>query len=305
MALVIRELIDIYDKMNNVFADFRVREMCLMSNPFKPLIVIAIYFYFILRAGPKLMENRKPMQLDSIIKYYNLLQVVFCSYISLKGYYHSFGQGYRITCEAIDYSIANRHAVELTKIAHLYFLSKVIDLLDTVFFVLKKKQTHVSFLHCYHHGGMVALSWLGAKYFAGGQSAFMGVINSFVHIIMYTYYFLTSVDNKFKQSSWKKHITQLQMIQFGLMALHWLTLLISPDCGYPKFVGLFMLPQNFFIFILFYDFYRKTYYKKLEVTESGVKTELNNNKTAENDSKYIDFMKKKKNPKVWGTKDTY
>jgi len=139
MALVIRELIDIYDKMNNVFADFRVREMCLMSNPFKPLIVIAIYFYFILRAGPKLMENRKPMQLDSIIKYYNLLQVVFCSYISLKGYYHSFGQGYRITCEAIDYSIANRHAVELTKIAHLYFLSKVIDLLDTVFFCVKKE----------------------------------------------------------------------------------------------------------------------------------------------------------------------
>lgn len=38
-----------------------------------------------------------------------------------------------------------------------------------------------------------------------------------------------------------------------------------------------MLPQNFFIFILFYDFYRKTYNKKPQVTESGVKADLNNN----------------------------
>jgi hypothetical protein len=67
---------------------------------------------------------------------------------------------------------------------HYYFLSKVIDLFDTVFFVLKKKQTHVSFLHVYHHSGMVLLSWIGLKYVAGGHSVFMGLINSFVHILM-------------------------------------------------------------------------------------------------------------------------
>jgi hypothetical protein len=48
-------------------------------------------------------------------------------------------------------------------------------------------------------------------------------------------------------------------IQFGMMALHFLTLLVTPDCGYPKWLAFFMLPQNFFIFVLFYDFYRKTY----------------------------------------------
>lgn len=43
-----------------------------------------------------------------------------------------------------------------------------------------------------------------------------------------------------------------------------------------------MLPQNFFIFILFYDFYRKTYHKKHtpEVTESGSNSDLNNNEGA-------------------------
>lgn len=39
-----------------------------------------------------------------------------------------------------------------------------------------------------------------------------------------------------------------------------------------------MLPQNFFIFFLFYDFYRKTYQTKAEVsTETAVKIEENNN----------------------------
>jgi hypothetical protein len=61
------------------------------------------------------------------------------------------------------------------------------------------------------------------------------------------------------------------------MALHWLALRVSPDCGYPKWLTFFMLPQNFFIFILFYDFYRKTYHKKPEVVESGAKSDLNNN----------------------------
>jgi elongation of very long chain fatty acids protein 7 len=63
--------------------------------------------------------------------------------------------------------------------------------------------------------GMVALAWIGLKYLGGGHSVFMGIINSFVHVIMYLYYYLTSVDNKYKQSSWKKYITQLQMVSIG------------------------------------------------------------------------------------------
>lgn len=204
-------------------SDVRVRDFFLLSNPFKPIGLLAVYLYFVLIWGPKFMATRKAMKLDNIIKCYNLLQVAICSCIAIKGYYHSFGQGYSIVCQSVDFSTTNRHAVELTKVAHYYFLTKVVDLFDTVFFVLKKKQSHVTFLHVYHHAGMVALAWIGLKYLAGGQSVFMGVINSFVHVIMYLYYYLTSVDNKYKQSSWKKYITQLQMVSLitGSNALCW------------------------------------------------------------------------------------
>lgn len=194
-----------------------MRDKFLMANPFQPIVVLTVYLYFVFKWGPKFMANRQPMKLHQIIKFYNLLQVAICLCITIKGYYHTFGQGYSFFCEPVDYSL-EYHPVEITKVAYYYLMTKVIDLLDTVFFVLKKKQSHVSFLHVYHHAGMVALSWVGVKYFPGGQSVFMGIINSLVHVIMYFYYYLTSVDNKYKQSAWKKYITQLQMVIEGTIS---------------------------------------------------------------------------------------
>lgn len=78
------------------------------------------------------------------------------------------------------------------------------------------------------------------------------------------------------------------------MALHWLALTVSPDCGYPKWFAFFMLPQNFFIFILFYDFYRKAYNKQPEVTESKSKLDSNNNISEGESSELKDTMQERK-----------
>jgi hypothetical protein len=42
----------------------------------------------------------------------------------------------------------------------------------------------------------------------------LGIINSFVHAFMYTYYFLTAFKPELKKSIWwKKHITQVQLVR--------------------------------------------------------------------------------------------
>lgn len=56
----------------------------------------------------------------------------------------------------------------------MYFIMKVFDLLDTVFFVLRKKQSQISFLHVYHHAGMAFGTWVATKFLAGGHITFLG-----------------------------------------------------------------------------------------------------------------------------------
>lgn len=49
----------------------------------------------------------------------------------------------------------------------LYFIAKVVELLDTVFFVLRKRTRQITFLHLYHHTMMPICSFVGVKYMAG------------------------------------------------------------------------------------------------------------------------------------------
>ena len=41
--------------------------------------------------------------------------------------------------------------------------------MDTFFFILRKKNNQISFLHVYHHATMFPLWWIGVKWVAGGQ----------------------------------------------------------------------------------------------------------------------------------------
>lgn len=82
-----------------------------------------------------------------------------------------------------------------------------------VFFIVRKKFSQVSFLHVYHHCGMVVCVWVGCKYVNGGHSFFIGFANCLVHAFMYLYYLLSIWDERVKKSLWwKKHITQLQIV---------------------------------------------------------------------------------------------
>lgn len=96
---------------------------------------------------------------------------------------------------------------------YVYFLAKISELLDTVFFVIRKKNNQITFLHMYHHTVMPMISWGATKYYPGGHGTLIGVINSFVHIIMYTYYMFAACGPQFqKYLFWKRHITTLQMV---------------------------------------------------------------------------------------------
>jgi hypothetical protein len=124
------------------------------------------------------------------------------------------GGTYSFICEPVDYS----DKPEATKILHLgwwFLILKIAELLDTVFFVLRKKFTHISVLHVVHHTLVAWGVWIGLKFGAGGHNAFFPFINCGVHMIMYTYYCLAALGpNVRKYLWWKKYLTIVQMVRF-------------------------------------------------------------------------------------------
>lgn len=42
-----------------------------------------------------------------------------------------------------------------------------------MFFILRKKNSQLTFLHIYHHATMIFNWWAGVKYVAGGQCEYM------------------------------------------------------------------------------------------------------------------------------------
>jgi hypothetical protein len=89
-----------------------------------------------------------------------------------------------------------------------YFLSKYLELADTVIIVLRKAP--LSFLHVFHHSVVLLMSWVWLQ--EGLQFHFFGIaFNTFVHIIMYYFY---AVSLRGIRVWWKKYITSLQIVQF-------------------------------------------------------------------------------------------
>lgn len=93
--------------------------------------------------------------------------------------------------------------------SYIFYLSKFYELLDSYLLVLKKKP--LLFLHVFHHTIMPLVCWAGLEgkwCMALWTSAFW---NSFVHIIMYYYYFISTIGYN---PWWKKYLTILQIYQF-------------------------------------------------------------------------------------------
>lgn len=144
-----------------------------------------------------------------------------------------------------------------------YFFSKFTEFFDTVFFVMRKRYDQVSTLHVIHHGLMPASVWWGVKFTPGGHSSFFGFLNTFVHIIMYTYYMLAAMGPQMqKYLWWKKYLTVIQMVQFVLVMVHAFQLLFKNDCNYPIYFAYFIGAHAVLFYFLFSNFYKRAYMKQ-------------------------------------------
>ncbi len=80
-------------------------------------------------------------------------------------------------------------------------------------FILRKKEDQVTFLHVYHHSTMFPFWWIGVRWVAGGGAYFPAMLNSLVHVFMYSYYFLAALGPQYKKYLWwKRYLTKMQLV---------------------------------------------------------------------------------------------
>ncbi|KAL0892507.1 hypothetical protein ABMA27_015610 [Loxostege sticticalis] len=231
----------------------------LMTTPVPILTILLSYLVIVLNVGPKLMKSRAPMNLNAVLVFYNAIQVIASLFLLNTGYQilKPYGLLHR-TC------LLNNEKVMMgvTTGIYYYLAAKLSELLDTVFFVLRKKQNQVTFLHVYHHFCMVLNTWIALKYEPTYSVVFLGTINSFIHVVMYTYYGLSAFPSLTKYLWWKKYITSMQLIQFVLIFLHAVATYIYGSCPPSYFLLSLIIFNTAFFMFLFGDFYVKSYVKK-------------------------------------------
>jgi elongation of very long chain fatty acids protein 7 len=254
--------------------DPRSKHLPMMSGgPIPVIIIMSIYFVFVTVIGPKIMSKRPAFVLRGPMFAYNILMVVlnayfFCKFVLLSDFGREFTK-FEFPTKA-DQSLRSKILIQTV---YYYFLTKFVDLLDTIFFVLRKKNNQITGLHLYHHTVVPLLGWSCMK-IAPTVPPFQifGILNSLVHVIMYSYYGLSSFGPSIQPYLWwKRYITQIQLTQFVILIIYGLVL-AAFQTGYPVVWFYFGQTQCPLFFYLFYDFYRQSY-KKIK---TSVNKKLNN-----------------------------
>ena len=79
------------------------------------------------------------------------------------------------------------HSLQVANVLYWHFISKAVELLDTVLMILRKKDNQVTFLHVYHHVLILNTWWWVMKFIPGGvgecQFICVALLRFFLHNI--------------------------------------------------------------------------------------------------------------------------
>lgn len=232
-----------------------------MSSVWPTVALCAAYFYLVTVWGPRFMEKREAFQLRAPMFAYNLFQVAFNGWMFCELAVHGWS-GYSFVCQPVDTS-DGPSALRVVNALWWFYVSKFVDFVDTVLFVLRKKPGQMTVLHLVHHGAMPLLFWPVLRFTPGGQASFSALLNSLVHVVMYLYYFVAALGPRYrKYLGWKRYLTTFQMVQFVAITAHCLQLHFVEECDFPIAMCWWIAAVEILFFCLFLNFYIQAYVKK-------------------------------------------
>ncbi len=262
---------NIYISATSLQPDHRTDHLFLFPNDcWQISTIISVYLLFATIIGPKLMSFRKPFELRRPIFVYNIFMVTLNVYF----FFESIC-AYEFGTALLNFEYPTKQEKLTPKeerrlyFVYWYFLSKLVDLMDTVFFVLRKKWSQVSPLHLYHHSSVPLCVWLATRFApTAGVNGIFPILNSAVHVLMYTYYALAAFGPKVqKYLWWKRYITQVQLAQFFVFFVYAMTYAFK-QTGWPSILICTSVAQPPLYLFMFTSFYLNTYCSKSQTTKT-------------------------------------
>ncbi|KAJ8914586.1 hypothetical protein NQ315_017291 [Exocentrus adspersus] len=266
MALVINSTQTLVSKAYDYYlwtlslSDQRTRGWPMVDSP-APTLLYTLVYLFIVWIGPKLMAKRKPFRLTWLLIPYNLSMAVLNAYIAVQLLTASTRLRYSYICEPCREKY-HPDELQIANAVWWYYFSKLLEFCDTFFFILRKKDSQLTFLHVYHHSTMFALWWIGIKWVPSGSTFLPAMVNSGIHVLMYSYYGLSVFGPKVTRYLWwKKYLTILQLIQFTCALILGVNGLRT-GCDFPLWMHYTLIIYMMSFIVLFGNFYVKAYIEK-------------------------------------------
>lgn len=229
---------------------------------YMPIMTMVIYYLLVTRIIPSLLQNRDAFQLKWVLVGFNMMMVLINLYFFTQTFIH-----YNYGMDMFDFDFPRKDVVRpgvLKKISlcNLYLWTKYLDLFDTIFFALRKKQSQITNLHLYHHISVPTLGWIVLRIIpSNGPIVIFPIFNTFIHVVMYTYYSMAALGPTLRPYLWwKKYLTLIQIYQFVIYAVFsWI--FAYKQRGYPLYMQILGYTQPIIFLVLFIRFYISSYKK--------------------------------------------
>jgi elongation of very long chain fatty acids protein 6 len=222
---------------------------------------LSVLYVFLIYAGQKYMDSRKPFALDGALFWWNLGLAIF----SIVGFIRMSPEMFwSVNSNSLTYSICTASFAQgVTGYwTEKFAMSKVFELVDTAFIVLRKRP--LIFLHWYHHVTVLVYTWHAYKDHTASGRWFIWM-NYAVHALMYSYYALRAVHIRVPKPV-AMLVTLLQILQMVVGVTIGITIYLLKSDGYAcqqTWTNLqFSFAIYFSYFLLFCNFFYHAYLKK-------------------------------------------
>ncbi|CAJ0932167.1 unnamed protein product, partial [Mesorhabditis belari] len=245
----------------------------IFKNYWHYSIYIALLYVMVIHGLERFMRDRKPFNLKGPLALWNGALAVFSIVATFRygiEFLHTLTT--RPLFDSICYSTDPEQPAAFW--ACMFALSKIVELGDTVFIVLRKRP--LIFLHWYHHAVVLVYVWHAAVELTAAGRWFI-FMNYAVHSIMYTYYTLAALGIRLPKAV-SMTVTTLQTTQMLVGVGISCCVLYIKSKGHVCQQSFENLALCFAIYssfaILFMNFFRKAYFgKRVKATTAESKKE--------------------------------